>query len=193
MRHEDRGDAHLLLQTLDLAAHVVAEPRVEIGEGLVQQQDVGPLHERTRERDALLLAPGELPRTAIEKLVDLDLRGSLAHPRLAVCPGDCALQLERETDVLGHGHVRVQGVALEDHADAAVLRVEMVHAPVTEHDRSARRSVNPRDHEERRRLSAARRPEKSDELARPHLEVELLHRGDGAEALRELLECDAHG
>jgi hypothetical protein len=103
------------------------------------------------------------------------------------------LELQRERDVLGDGHVWVEGVALEDHADAAVLRVEMIHAPIAEDDRAGRRPVDPRDHEQRRGLPAARWSEERDELARPHLEVELLHRSDGAEALREPLERDAHG
>ena len=89
--------------------------------------------------------------------------------------------------------MRVEGVALEDHADAAVLRMEMIHAPVPEDDRAGRRPVDPRDHEQRRGFPAARRPEKGDELARPHLEVEILHGRDGAETFREPLERDPHG
>ena len=88
--------------------------------------------------------------------------------------------------------MRVERVALEDHADAAVLRVKVVDPPVAEKDGAARRTVDAGDHEQRRRLTAARGSEERDEFPRPHLEVELPHRRDVAELLRELLEHDPH-
>src|SRR5207245_873280 len=172
MRHEDRGDPDLLLEALDLAAHLVPQPGVEIRERLVQQKDVRPLHERARERDALLLATGELRGSAIEQCVDLDERGGLAHAPLALFLAHGTAKLEREADVLGDRHVRVQRVALEDHADPAFLWEEVIDTPVAEEDLSARRTVDASDHEQGRGLPAAGRPEERDELARADLEVE---------------------
>src|SRR5439155_12798622 len=178
----------LLLQALDLAAHLMAQPRVEVRERLIEEQDVRPLDQRARERDALLLAAGELRGPPVQELRDLYERRRFAHALVALRLRDAAAKLEREADVLRDRHVRVERVALEDHSDPPVLRVEMVHALVAEDDRAARRAVDPGDHEERRRLAAARGAEERDELARAHLEVELVHRGDIAELLCQVLE-----
>ena len=59
---EDGGDAQALLQAADLAAQAHAHARVERGERLVEQQQPGRGGERARDRDALLLAAGELAR-----------------------------------------------------------------------------------------------------------------------------------
>src|SRR3989475_7019512 len=187
MGHEDRGDPDLLLEALDLAAHLVAKPGVEIRERLVQEKDVRPLHERAREGDALLLATGELRGSAIEQCVDLDERGGLAHAPLALFLAHGTAKLEREADVLGDRHVRVQRVALEDHADPAFLWEEVIDTSVTEEDLSARRTVDASDHEQGRGLPAAGRPEERDELARADLEIELVHPDDLAELFREPL------
>ena len=55
-----RGD--LLVQPLDLAAHLVAELGVEVGERLVEQEDPRVAHDGAADGDALALAAGELAR-----------------------------------------------------------------------------------------------------------------------------------
>ena len=64
----DRGDAERLLQLADLGAHADSQARVEVAERLVEQQDVGLGGERTRNRDALLLAAAELLRQALSEM-----------------------------------------------------------------------------------------------------------------------------
>src|SRR6266566_3448430 len=71
---------------------------------------------------------------ALEEIADLHAPRRLAHALVAFRLRHRTPQLEREADVLGDGHVRVERVALEDHPDAAVLRVEVVDASVTEDD-----------------------------------------------------------
>jgi hypothetical protein len=56
VRDHHRGQSELLLQLADLDANLVPQLGVEIGERLVEQQDVGLDDERPGERDALLLA-----------------------------------------------------------------------------------------------------------------------------------------
>ena len=60
VRHVDRRDAEPVLQLAQLDAHVGAQLGVEIGERLVEQQHRRLEHEGARQRDALLLAAGEL-------------------------------------------------------------------------------------------------------------------------------------
>ena len=78
-------------------------------------------HERAAERHALALAAGELRRRALEERA----RPSSSRDLLARALRSRARQprhLEREGDVLAHGHVRVERVALEHHRDVALAR-----------------------------------------------------------------------
>ena len=100
----------------ELEPHLHPELGVEVGERLVEEEDLGVAHERAADRDPLALAAGELRRLAVHQRVELqegrDLVGLL---------GDLALRgagdIEAEADVLPHGHVRVERVGLEDHRD----------------------------------------------------------------------------
>ena len=51
--------------SLELELHLLAELQVERAERLVEQQRRGPVDERAGERDALLLAAGELAGPAL--------------------------------------------------------------------------------------------------------------------------------
>ena len=55
----------LLLQPADLRAHLHPDLGVEIGQRLVEQQDVGVQHQRAGQRHPLLLAARELARIAL--------------------------------------------------------------------------------------------------------------------------------
>src|SRR5437867_1259933 len=62
VRHEDRGQAELPLQPLDLDLHVQTQPLVECAERLVEQHHGGRHRQRARDGHALLLAAGQLAR-----------------------------------------------------------------------------------------------------------------------------------
>ena len=72
VRDVDGGDADLALQPLELAAHLVAQLRVEIGQRLVEQQQPRLVHDGARERHALLLAAGEPRRGPLLEAVEID-------------------------------------------------------------------------------------------------------------------------
>ena len=85
VRHVEHGDAERLLQPSDLAAHLDAQLGVEIGERLVEQQDVRLDHHCAGDRDALELAAGQLMRPALAIAVELHqlqrARNALARSR----------------------------------------------------------------------------------------------------------------
>ena len=60
--HEHGGDADAALDGRQLGAHVDAQLRVKVGERLVQQQDARLEHQRSGQRDALLLTARKLGR-----------------------------------------------------------------------------------------------------------------------------------
>ena len=65
---EDERDAELALEQLELDLHLLAQLAVERAERLVEQQHARAVDERPGERDALLLAAGQLARLAVGEL-----------------------------------------------------------------------------------------------------------------------------
>ena len=75
----DDGGVEVVVEALDLRAHLHAELGVEVGERLVHQEDRRVAHQRAAEGDALLLAAGELAGLALEQVGDVeDLGGGTA-------------------------------------------------------------------------------------------------------------------
>ncbi len=65
--HVDHGDvAHALVQLGDLDAHRDAQRGVEVGQRLVEQEDLGIAHDGAADGDALALAAGKLLGQAVE-------------------------------------------------------------------------------------------------------------------------------
>ena len=69
---EQRGDVLPLLDAPDLVAHREAGRRVERRQRLVEQQRTRLEHQRAGERDALLLAAGELARQPVAETGEVD-------------------------------------------------------------------------------------------------------------------------
>ena len=78
---DDEGDADLVLQPLQFELHGAAQLLVERAERLVEQQQARPLDQRAGQRDALLLAAGELLGLAVGERGELRGRQHLVDPR----------------------------------------------------------------------------------------------------------------
>ena len=167
----DRRDAEVLLQLRDLGAHLHPELRVEVRQRLVHEERLRLAHDRAAHRDPLALAARERLRLAVQVLGQPEDLGGVVHPS-----GDLVLahlpELQGERHVVVHGHVRVQGVVLEDHRDVAVLRRQVVHDPVPDAHRAARDLLEPGHHAQRRGLPAPGRPDEHHELAVGDVEVQ---------------------
>ena len=101
----------------DLATHPAAQVGVEVGEGLVEQDDGGGGGQRPGEGDPLLLAPGEVAGQAVLEPGEPDQVDDVGDPGGSpAAPGDA------EADVGGDGQVREQGIVLEDHPHLAPFR-----------------------------------------------------------------------
>ena len=84
VRDVDEGNADVVLDRLQLELHLLAELQVEGSQRLVEQEHTRLVDERTCERDALLLAAGELARLPRLHSVQVDQVEDLAHT--AGCP-----------------------------------------------------------------------------------------------------------
>ena len=182
--HVDRGGVEPVLDPRHLGAHLHAQLGVEVRQRLVHQERLRVADDRAPHRDALALAAGQVRRLALEVVGEVEDLGRLVD--LGVDLLLRALrELQRERDVVAHGHVRVQRVALEDHRDVAVARGLLVDDLAADPQLAGRDVLEPRDHVQRGRLPAARRPDEDHELPVADLQVEAL---DGGVAVRVRLD-----
>ncbi len=84
MGHDQHGGPVRAPERQDEVVHAITGQRVEGGEGLVEQQQLGFAHQSAGERDALRLPAGERQRPGVEPMTKADLleRGfaAVAHP-----------------------------------------------------------------------------------------------------------------
>ena len=154
VRDEDHRQPEVAQQLAQLEPHRRLRVRVERRQRLVEEQHVRLARERAGERDALLLAAGELGRPRVRERGDVEPLEQLVHARAA-----------RVRDVLAHGQVREQRVLLEDEADAPLVRL-LEDLPrrvepdlVAVRDAAALRPREPGDHPEHGGLARAGRPD----------------------------------
>ena len=121
MGDEDGGQAQLLLDAADLLAQVFANPRIQRRQRLVEQQQARAGDQRTSQGYALALAAGQLLRVTAGEVIQLDQLQHFLDPLFGFAAFDL-LHAQAKSDVLLHGHIGEQRVALEYHADAAFLR-----------------------------------------------------------------------
>ena len=90
MRDVHEGDADVLLDALELDLELLAQAQVERAERLVEQQGARAVDERAGERDALLLAAGELAGLALAEVAELHQLERLAGARADLALVDLA-------------------------------------------------------------------------------------------------------
>ena len=162
--HVDHGDAEPPLQLADLLAHAAAQPRVQVGQRLVEQEHGRLEDEGAGDGHALLLAARQLAGQAVPEGAETDRgeAGARQSPRLPPAPPGDARPVG---DIVEHAHVREQRIALEHHADVAPGRADVGDVTVADQDAAGRRRLEAGDQAERRRLAAARGAEQGDEGA----------------------------
>ena len=183
MCHVDKGGIHALAQLDDLRAHLVSQLRVQIGQGLVHQENLRLTDDGAPDRDALPLAAGQSLRLAFEILGDVkDARGPL-DPLVDLVLRHLA-QLQRKGHIFVHRHMRVQRVVLEDHRDVAVLRLYVVHQFVVDIQLAAGDLLQTGDHSQRRRFTAAGGTDKNDKFLILDIQIESVYGGFLAPMIR---------
>ena len=185
MGDEDGGDTGLPLDSANLLPGLQAQPGVQVGQGLIQQQHRGHLHQRPGDGHPLLLTAGHLTGLPVQKRIDLHQLGGFCGPanHLRLAGPVLALQVfQREENVLQNRHMGVQGIVLEHQTHPAVLRGELGHVLVPKENLSFRGGLEAADHVERRALAAARGAKQAHQLAIGNLIGKVVH-GDNLAAL----------
>ena len=68
VRDQDHRGSRFPLDAPDLAAHLPTEPRVQVGQRLIKQQDVGPAQPSAGRRYSLLLTAGKFCRATPQQI-----------------------------------------------------------------------------------------------------------------------------
>jgi hypothetical protein len=187
--HVHRRRLEALVQLLQLGAHRHPQLGVEVGERLVEEEDLRVAHDAAPHRDALPLAAGKLARIAVEQVGEPEDRGGLRHARVDL--GARALgEQHAEGHVVAHLHVRVERVVLEDHGDVALLRRHVVHDLAADLDLAAADLLEPRDHAQQRRLAAPRGADQHRELAVGDVDVDAADHVGAAEVFMDVEDVD---
>ena len=164
MGHVDQRRPRRPLDADKLVLHLAPHLEIERTERLVEQQHRRTLHQRPRQRHALLLTTRELgdpapfhPRKAdeIERLPDPPAR---ARPR-------DALHFETVGDIALDPQMREQRIALEDGVGGSFIGLAAGDVDAFDLDLSARRIDKSPDDAQRRRLAAAAWSKQREELA----------------------------
>ena len=100
VRDVDEGRAEIRLQLLQLDLHVLAQLQVERAQRLVEQQQRRLEHQAARDRDALLLAAGELIDALVLRRRAGRRASSIASTRRAISRSRHAAAREPVADVL---------------------------------------------------------------------------------------------
>ena len=193
MGDDDGGDAQFLLDALDLHLHLDAQLGIQVGQGLVQQQDMGPGHQRSCQGHPLLLAAGKLSGVALVQPGQLhqgqDLRHPLGNLRLFQL-----LQLQAKGHVLKHGHMGEQRIVLEKDADVPLIGRDLGHILPVHQDAALRGLSKAGDHPQGGGLAAAAAAQQGDHLSVSGLEIHIVNGGKIPEAFgkSDQFQC-SHG
>ncbi len=174
MRDQKNRRALLLQKLQRPVANAVAQPVVEAGKGLVHQHHPRPRRQRPRQRDPLLLAPRQLVRMLRAKAGKVHLFKQFPDAPQLFRP----VRPQPEAHVFGHRQMREQREILEHQPDRPRLGRDMHprprDQPAVDPDLARLGPLHPRDHPQRGRLAAARRPQKTGHLPRRNRQRHIL-------------------
>jgi hypothetical protein len=162
---------------------------IKRAERLVEQQHPRPVHDRAGECDALALPAGELRRLAPGDLRQAHGLQRLPGARRPLCLCDL-LDTQSVGHVVEDRHVGEQRVVLEDRVDVALERRPARDVFASELHPPRVRTLESGDQPQRRRLPRSGRSEHREELPTPDLEIDVVHRGEVPEPLREADQTD---
>ncbi len=173
----------------DLDAGGDPEGGVEVGERLVEEEELRGAHDGAADRDPLALAAGELRRAAVKERVERQ------HGRcFGGAPGDFGAGLtglfQPEAHVVAHREMRIERVGLEYHRQFALRGRHAVDPDPVDLDVAGGGVLEAGDHPQQRRFSAARGADEDAELAVADLEIDAADDLGLSEGFRQIPQCE---
>lgn len=169
--HEQDGRAGSAPDVQKLVVQTFAGDLVERTEGLVHEQDIRLALKRTRNGDALALAPGQLMRIAVGQMRQADQLDPVVGPRIDRSRDALLPHLQRQRDILPHGPPGQQRCVLEDEGDFAPP-ARLRGCPAEHRQPPVKRRKKVRHRTQQGRLAAAGRTENGQKFAPADAEVD---------------------
>ena len=127
---------------------------------------------------------------ALQQRFDLQDLGGAVDPFLDLRLGQAGV-FQAEAEIAGNGHLRIERIGLEHHADAAFRRFFPGHVLAADEDLPVGDIQKPGNAVEQRGLAAAGGPEQNEKFAFADIQVEILQDFQIAEAQGKVLDGDA--
>ncbi|MNY06885.1 hypothetical protein D3C86_1396650 [compost metagenome] len=175
------------MQPRYLDAHLYPQLRIEVGERLVEQENLRFTHDGAADGDTLPLAAGKLLRPALHQLVDLQDFGGAVDPLLRIGLG-IAIHSKAEGQVFGNRHMRIKRIGLEHHGDAAIRRIGIIDRPAADADITIRYVFQPGNHAQQRGFAASGGANEDDEFAVGNIQIGTVDDFERAVTLDHVLE-----
>jgi hypothetical protein len=170
---QDRRPA--LAQAADVVPEVRAGLRIEPRRRLVEEHELGVVHEAEGDVEAAALAAGERLDEAVAEIAQIERLAEALRTRAAVGARD-AVELGLRHELLVDLRGGVRPAVLGDVAELAAHADRIAPQIAARDGRLAgRRPEQRREHPLRRRLAGAVRAEQADELAGLHVEIDAAH------------------
>ena len=199
MLDDEHGGVGLFLDLVDELHGLLTGGRVQIGQRLVEEQDLDLIHHNARQTDPLLLPAGKLMRCIAEVVLDAHQLRSAAGDGVHLILRHTAV-FQRKGDVLAHGQANELAIRVLQYRahmgrqlkDAAVRRIHAVHGQGAGAHAGIRKGVQAVDAARQRAFAAAGRACDEHTLPRIDVQVDAGQRGTllGAVLEREISERD---
>ena len=174
MGNIDEGRLQALVQRRDLGTHGGTQLSVQVGQRLVEQEDLRVTNQRTAQRDTLSLAAAHFLGLTLKIILDVQHLGRLHDPLFDLFFGHFTVS-QAKRHVLVHRHMRVQRIALEHHSNITILRLHVVDQRVTDEHVACRDRLQSGNHTQCGRFAAAGRSDKNNEFPVRNVDGEIVH------------------
>ena len=149
-----KGNAHLLLDTLQLVLHILAQTQIQCAQRLVQKQHLRPVHQGSGDGHPLLLAAGKLIHAPLFKALQTHdaqhFRDTLTDLRFRHLGN-----AQAESNVFKHVQMREQRILLEHRVDLPLVRRDIIDPDAVKDHVAAGGGGEPADDAQRGGLAAA--------------------------------------
>ncbi len=187
----DHRGADFPVQLGEFQPHLHTQFGIEIGERLVEQEHLWLAHDRTADGDTLALTTRQFGWPFLELLLQMQDARRFLHHVVDLCLRRL-FQAQREGHVFEHGEMRIKRVGLEHHRHLALGRLDLGDITAFDRNRACRRFLQPCDHAQERRLSAARRPDEDGKIPCRNIQTDIMHDAERAKTLADIAKRDPH-
>ena len=185
------GDAQFALQILDFVAQVNPHLGVQRRQRFIQQQQTGIGGNRTRQRDALLLAAGQLGGVFAALFGQADQFQQLGHTGLDFGFAAAGI-LQTERNVLFNRQVGEQRVGLEHNAKIPHRRGQVRHVLAVLNNSAACLQVKPGNGAQQGGFATARRAKETNKFALVDVQRDVFQRQKIAKGFPQVSNAQIH-